>query len=90
MPDKRNRQRFDQAVTAALADGLTVDELHQSVKHRAREEQERKAKAEAERLRQAGFVLSIELNGRGLWTHPKTGGSYWTEEALEMLRQESA
>jgi hypothetical protein len=90
MPDKRNSKRFDQAVIAALADGLTVDELHQAVNHRVREEQERKAMAEAERLRQAGFVLSVELNGRPLWTHPKTGGSYWTEEALGMLRQESA
>jgi hypothetical protein len=63
-------ERFDQAISAALAGGLTGPELHQAVDHRLREEAVRRTREEAERLRAAGFQLVAEVDGKALWKHP--------------------
>jgi hypothetical protein len=88
MPDTKRAalDGFGQAITAALAEDLSDDELREALETRLRQEAVNRTRSEAERLRAAGFVLEAELNGRPLWTHPKAGANYWHEEALATLR----
>jgi hypothetical protein len=77
---------FQKAIIAALEQDIPHEDLRKALEDQLRDEAERKLRAEAERLRRVGFRVEAEINGRVLWVHPKSGESFWHEEALSTLR----